>query len=224
MENNDTLSLESLTQKYNTLLQSYNTTVNQYVSYLNTGEDSNGNLEEISNMQIINGLNVINSIQANTVDDCKALCSSVANCTMANYNSDSKNCVIGTKNGKVTLNKSKDTDYAFLVDKIYYTTLLSNLNDELNITNTNIMNVLSNEGNSQYSNLDSENQNVKSQLKMNNDILKARQNEMQGMSKDISLLELKHIHTESELVTNSYYYWFLFLLVALIVFYFYCLH
>ena len=223
MGNNDTVSLETLTQTYNSLLQSYNNTVNQYISYLknnSTGQDLNGNLEEIPKMQIINGISVINSKQANTVDDCKALCSSITNCTMANYNSDSKKCVIGTTNGTVTLNKSKDTDYAILVDKIYYTTLLSNLNDQLNTTNTSIMNLLSNEGNNQYSNLDSKN-NVKSQLKMNNDLLTTHQNDMQGISKDISLLELKHINTESELLTNSYYYWFLFLLVFIfIVFYF----
>jgi hypothetical protein len=210
-ENNEIVNnLEKSIQSYNDVLSSYTDIFSNYSAYLqnkNTNNDpnSNQNLEIIPQTIITTGLESISSSNTNNVDECKAKCATIANCTMANYNANSKTCVLGSTNGDVKIEKSLDTD-AILLDKIYYKTLLSSLNEQLTAKNSEIMNIITSQGDPNYNTLHSEMQNMKEKLENENKIL-------MDETKNNELLDLEYMQKDSELMTNSYYYWFMFFLV-----------
>jgi len=218
-ENNTIVNnLETSIQSYNTLLSSYTDTFSKYNAYIqnkntnsntNNNNNSKGNLEIIPKTTITNGLVSISSSNVNSTDECKAKCATVANCTMANYNANNKTCVLGYENGDVKIANGLDTDSAILADKIYYTTLLSSLNDQLTAKNNEIMNIITTQGNPSYNTLHSEMQTMKQKLESENKML-------MDEKKNNELLDLEYIQKDSELMTNSYYYWFMFFLVMAI--------
>lgn len=217
--------LETLIQNYDNILLSYTGALNGFITFEQTnGRASRNNnvtnrfkvLKIMSNKKI-NGTNVFRNSLKESVYDCSGQCATVANCTMANYNSNNKQCKLSTNRNNVTISSGTESDYAIVSEQLYYTTLLKDLNDQLMTANDEIISVLLSRGNANYNELYLERQNIKNELEDNYTKLMNEQSKIKQLMSDSEKLDLEYTQTDSELIVNSYYYWFALLLIIVII-------
>lgn len=224
MSNNNILYLESLTKKYDTLLIQYNQSITDYASYTNQNQNNvptQKDLVVVDNAVIISS-GQINSSSANTLEECRALCSSQSNCRSATFNSGDfsvPQCWLNTDAGTLT-SAPESNNYAILSKKRELLMVIKTLNTQLMDVNNEILEVM--EG-------------IKDNKKLYNKITFQRFDLFNKLNDNLKDLKLQRIKVLDEidqyesldqqqnyttLSTNKSYYTFiiLFLVVCIIVF------
>ena len=198
--------IKALTDNYNVVLEQY-IAANKSLSGL-------GVYEVLSNKKISGG-NPSNSDAIPTVEACQAKCDNLK-CSVAAYNSDTKECQInntgqvidGTLSEKVIINK-----------QVYYLNQLDTLNTQLsNINNQIIAKINTINHDDTLTTLSDERVRLNTQLNDDKasltDQMSSTTNNLMGNS---NILDLEYIQRDEALETNSYYYIFLLLLLVCII-------
>ena len=150
---------------------------------------------------------------ANSLQECKALCSSNSGCYGATFNSNDKTCIISGSDGDLT--KGTDSDYAMITHSYTLLKRSQKLNDQLIKINDKISNIMMSNKKTIFSN--NKMSSKKSQaLVVNRDQLSEERAIIEQALDEFK--DLEQNQEEGDLMTHSNYYSFLLLLLLAIVF------
>jgi hypothetical protein len=226
--NSGSLNLEELTMEYQTTLMKYNKAKMDYINYVKKISKNSTNAEtsatsETKNKKKIklmpgkkfmssNNTPILDS-SANSLEECKALCSSNSGCYGATFNSNDKTCIISGSDGDLT--KGTDSDYAMITHSYTLLKRSQKLNDQLIKINDKISNIMMSNKKTIFSN------NKMSSKKSQDLVVNRDQLSEERAIIDQALNEFKDLEEnqeETDLMTHSNYYSFLLLLLLAIVF------
>ena len=231
--NSGSLNLEELTMEYQTTLMKYNKAKSDYINYVkkisknstnaatsattDATRTTNGSKKKIKLMpgkkfMSSNNTPILDS-SANSLQECKALCSSNSGCYGATFNSNDKTCIISGSDGELT--KGTDSDYAMITHSYTLLKRSQKLNDQLIKINDKISNIMMSNKKTIFSN------NKMSTKKSQDLVVNREQLSEERAIIDQALDEFKDLEQnqeEGDLMTHSNYYSFLLLLLLAIVF------
>jgi hypothetical protein len=228
--NSGSLNLEELNMEYETTLMKYNKAKSDYINYVKkinkkstnaetsaTTTDTKNNKKKIKLMpgkKFVSSNNTpILDSSANTIQECKALCSSNAGCYGASFNSNDKTCIISGSDGSLT--KGSDSDYAMITHSYILLKRSHSLNDQLTKINNKISKMIMSNKKTIFSN--NKMSTKKSQdLAINRDQLNEERDVIEQALDEYK--DLEENHEEGDLMTHSNYYSFVLLLFLAIVF------
>ena len=223
--NSGSLNLEELTMEYQTTLMKYNKAKSDYMNYVkkiskngtNDANNTNGSKKKIKLMpgkKFVSSNNTpILDSSSNSLQECKALCSSNSGCYGATFNSNDKTCILSGSDGSLT--KGSDSDYAMITHSYTLLKRTHSLNDQLTKINNKISSIMLSNKKTIFSN--NKMSTKKSQaLVINRDQL----NEERAIIEQVldEFKDLEENQEEGDLMTHSNYYSFVLLLFLAIVF------
>ena len=140
------MDLEKLKIQYSSQLNAYKQAVSDYVNYIQ--QNNNTNNTNNTNLVIIQGKTFWGTAQQGvyndvTVNKCKALCSSTANCSGATYKPDvNGKSMCWLRTGEGTLTPALDTDVAIIPEAQKYLLTIESINKQLIKTNQQIQKII----------------------------------------------------------------------------------
>ena len=138
-------TLESLQLQYDTKMKEYNQLTQDYKEALKTGGSEYVQLKD----KAYYGKSFFDGSQSNTIDMCKAKCSSNSKCSGAIYAPGWKACWLATGDGNV---QTSPGNYAILTRLKYVTGQLGEVNRQLIILNDKIQNAVKTQPNNNLDN------------------------------------------------------------------------
>jgi hypothetical protein len=208
----DLMNLQSLDTEFVLLLEQYQQLSNTYFS-LNAGQS------ELTSIQgsAINAGNLLSNNSLPSVNCCQSLCSSISNCTAANYDAQSQLCAIGT--GNVELNNiNNNSFYAIASTKTQLLSQLQNINQQLyNILNNSAILVKQVNPNSQAQTQQLRIESDK--LRINYDLFLKNKLDLDNLIRENADLENEY-NTTSIMVKQSnlsYFFWSVGAIVIIII-------
>jgi len=228
--NNGSLNLEELTMEYQTTLMKYNKAKSDYMNYIkkinkNSTTDATTDVTTDTNVKknkikLMPGKKFVSSndtpildSSANSIQECKALCSSNSGCYGATFNSNDKTCIISGSDGSLT--KGSDSDYAMITHSYTLLKRTHSLNDKLIKINDKISSIIVSNKKTIFSN--NKMSSKKSQdLAINRDQLNEERAVIEQALDEFK--DLEENQEEGDLMTHSNYYSFVLLLFLAIVF------
>lgn len=212
-----TMDLENLQQQYSNLLVSYNKAISEYTNFLN--EQSNGNQNENNDPFVsikgmaFNGTGVAgDSNNANTLQECKAACSKLTNCTGATFVSNQ--CLLRTGDSPIV--SSSENSYAIIPKSKKLLLEIENINQLLISINQKITNQIS-KSEPLYNNQQSERSEQEQTLLKNYSELLWEREKILKLLEDYDNLDDININQTISINQNYYTYILLFILVIGIV-------
>jgi hypothetical protein len=167
-------SLESLQLQYDTKLKEYNQLSQDYKEALKTGGSEYIQLKD----KAYYGTSFFNGSLNNTIDMCRASCSSNSKCSGAIYAPVWKACWLATGDGKV---QTSPGNYAILTRLKYITGKLEEVNRQLIILNTKIQDAVKTQPNNNLDNAVNKNNNMHDTLITNYNDLAAQRGEINSL-------------------------------------------
>lgn len=217
--NSGSLNLEELTMEYQTTLMKYNKAKSDYINYVkkiskNSTKNNEKKIKLMPGKKFMSSNNTpILDSSANSLQECKALCSSNSGCYGATFNSNDKTCIISGSDGDLT--KGTDSDYAMITHSYTLLKRSQKLNDQLIKINDKISNIMMSNKKTIFSN--NKMSSKKSQaLVVNRDQLSEERAIIEQALDEFK--DLEQNQEEGDLMTHSNYYSFLLLLLLAIVF------
>jgi hypothetical protein len=130
------LNITLLEKEYNNALIEYQQSYQTYINDLKH-QQLNKPIYNILNGRTFLGTSGINQVVTNNINECKAMCSSIASCSGATFNSDNNNCWIRSGNGNVI--PGSKSDNAIVSSIIQSSNKLKKLNANLEVINNKII-------------------------------------------------------------------------------------
>jgi hypothetical protein len=181
----------------------------------NTASEPNYNI----NSSILGGLQgrtfwgtsgVTENDNMTNVDDCKALCSSTANCSGATFNPDKKTCWI--RSGEGAIGAGLTNDYAIVpMDKLLLDKL-DKLNTQLTSINNQMLDITSNKATPEYTQMTSNSIMGTNEIQQNYKELSKKRQNIDDMLKEFKQLDEEK--QEGDIKTDQKYYYYYLLLVC----------
>ena len=209
------MDLETLLKQYDNTLTQYNQLNSEYVTYIkNTNEASlSTDLISIDNSEYTG--TTMSEIKSDTVEACRALCSSTSGCSGATYNltkdSTINNCSLKSGDGQINI---KEKYSAIVTKKKDYLNRMKALNTQLTNINTNITNYISTNKPNMSSQL-ADNQNILTQLSNDLSFLVGKKDDIDKQIRSVNELDGKI--EETSILVNMNYSIFNILLVSAIL-------
>ena len=145
-----------------------------------------------------------------SIDDCKALCSSNANCSGATFNPDKKTCWI--RSGEGTVGSGLDTDYAIIPIEKMLLDKLDKLNSQLTTINNQMLDITSNKATPEYKQMTSTSIMGTNEIQQNYKELSKKRQNIDDMLKEFKQLDEEK--QEGDVKTDQKYYYYLLLIVC----------
>jgi len=214
------LSLETLTKEYDTVLIKYNQAQKDYINYLKPKTTNNG-LEPDPLIYIkgkkFDGTSTISEGASDSIEKCKAMCSSNSSCTGATYNLDKAYCSI--KSGEGPISAGTENDYAIVPENLKYLQIIQDLTERLTDINQEIIITL-NKGEPLYSEQEIQRQQQNIILNKNYEELIKEREKVEGTIKKYKDLDKKQNETNIFVSQKYLIYIFLIIIILIIVFLF----
>jgi len=209
------MDLEKLKIEYQTQLTAYKQAVSNYVNFLQTNKTT-PSYTSIKGRAFW-GTGTANSQSVYTggdVEQCKALCNKISNCTGATFNPtvySQPMCWIRTGDGEVL--PALDTDYAIVPQAKQYLLIIQSINNKLLDINKKIQDI-SKQGEPLYNSIKTKSTNQGNELLQNYQQLV---NEREKIKKMLELYQdLNTQEIDGELKINQKYYLFILLIIFVI--------
>jgi len=215
--NSISLQLESLTSQYNKTLLQYQQAVTNYIQLMQNATSSTGFVNVPSS--VFWGANPIGSpsvyTNLGTATQCQSLCSKTTGCSGATFSVSNgiNSCYLRTGDGPVVPSGTNNT--AIVPQALQYLENIQILNQQLTDLNEQIVNIITNQGDSLYMTEATERAVNNRTIKQNYDNLVEERNMINQQINNLQNLEQEQY--TSELSTNSNYFSYVLLLLLAII-------
>ena len=210
------MDLEKLKLEYSFQLNEYKQAVANYVNYLQQNENSTPNYTTISGKAFWgSGQAGTQSVyNANTTEQCQALCAKTSNCSGATFNPDvNGEAMCWLRTGEGELVPALDTDNAIIPQAQAYLITIESINNKLIATNQQIQNVID-KSQPVYNSIQTKNQEKNQELIQNYKQLVVEREKISKMLNSYQDLDQSEI--QGELKINQKYYTYIFLVIITI--------
>jgi hypothetical protein len=216
------LNLETLRTNYKNLLIQYQQAVANYVNYIKQDSSSNNMVEKyvtVNGKQFL-GSSALSQNNSATLNDCIASCSSNPNCSGATYNpTNYKQPMCFLRTGDGNLVNGLSSDIAIVPKGKQLLSIVQNINNQLNETNTKILN-LAEQAKPTYNELNIENETENETLVKQYAQLHAERVKIDKMMSEYETLDQSQSEGTIETNKNYYVYILLCIIAILIIFLF----
>lgn len=212
-QSSNLMKLELLDKEFTLLLDQYQQISKNYFSL--TKSNSN-KLNTIQGREIIGG-ELISFQSSPSLNSCQALCSNNSNCSGANYDTETHNCII--KSGKINLDSTNNkNNYSIISEKNNLLIQLNSINESLyNVLNRSVLLVKSMNPNSE---LQTRQVSIETEkLLIKNNLLTENKKETQQLIDENNDLDniLKKTNLMVEQSNLSYFLWTMGVIILIII-------
>ena len=215
----NTLYLESLTKKYDTLLIQYNQAQIDYKTYVNENENlpiKSKDLTPIKHAVVVDSSNINSTLSSSivsTLEKCTALCSADSKCKSATFNAIDyiePKCWLNSVEG--TLNGAGSNNYAIIPKEKELLLIIKSINFQLSDVNDEILEIMTYiKKNKSYTDFNKKLTEQFNKLKQNYENLKFER--IKILDKIHQFETLDEAQNYTNLTTNKSYYTFIILLL-----------
>lgn len=208
------MSLQTLSNQFNSILTQYQNLYQEYISTLNTNTDTSSNIFVTVDNTSYSGGSIISTTTNTSLDACQTSCTSNTSCTGATFNAATNTCNISSGNGTI-VNAANST--AIVQQSLSYSYQLQQLNAQLLAINQQMQSSAENSA-TQYQTTHAENTQQAQILQQNYQLLNEEKVQIDNMVREYETLSQAYNNGNINVTSNYYSYIVLLLISILLIF------